>query len=238
MALGLHFADPVRTMRDRAAPLLIALALCACSAEPHSAVVPNRDLHGPEQVGDSIDRLESPERVARLQVDLVLEKLALPDDAAVGDLGCGPGVFAIPLAQRLDHGVVYASDVEPRQLDRVRERIRENGLVNVVPVLASYDDPHFPPGALDLVLLVDTLHHIEDREAYLTRLRGVLRPDGRLAVLEYKPGPLPVGPPADHKLVEGELERTLRAAGFERVEAFATHAHHDFEVWRVKGRDG
>jgi SAM-dependent methyltransferase len=225
-------------MRALPLPLLLVLLLCACrGGEPQSSVLPNRDLHGPEQVGEYIERLASPERVAELQVDLVLEKLALPDDAAVGDLGCGPGVFAIPLAQRLPHGVVFASDVEPRQLDCLRERLHENGLANVVPVLASYDDPHFPPRALDLVLIVDTLHHIEDRERYLSRLRDVLRPDGRLAVLEYKPGALPVGPPADHKLVAGELERTLRAAGFERSETFATHAYHDFEVWRVKRGD-
>lgn len=229
-------------MRAVTTSLLFALALAACRAPepplpPQSTLLPNRDLHGPEHVGDYIERLASPERVQDLQVGVVLQKLALPENAVVGDLGCGPGVFAIPLGRLLSRGVVFASDVEPRQLDRLRERIRESGLVNVVPVLASYDTPHFPPRALDLVLIVDTLHHIEDREEYLSRLRDALAPDGRLALLEYKPGPLPVGPPPDHKLAEGELERTLDAAGYERVERFDTHAHHDFEVWRAKGGD-
>ncbi len=205
----------------------LAAALIACQAS--SA---NRDLHGPADVQDYIERLESPERIDELQPGFVIERLALPRDAWVADLGCGPGVFALPFARACPAGVVLAVDVEPLQLDRLREQLRAEALLNVVPVLASATTPHLPPGRVDLIFVGDTYHHLEDRVEYMRALRAALQPDGRLAILEYKPGELPVGPPADHKLAAGELEDELRAAGWQLVTRFDTHRWHDFQVWK------
>jgi SAM-dependent methyltransferase len=196
--------------------------------------VTNRDPHGNPDLAKYIEILQSRERVADLQVDVVLAKLALPDDAVVGDLGCGPGVFSLAFAKVCPNGVVYACDIEPAQLDQVREKIRAQGVRNVVPVLASADDPHFPPERLDVVFIADTYHHLEDRVAYMQRLQSVLKPGGRLVLLEYKPGNLPVGPPPEHKLATGVLEKELGEAGYVRVERFNTHPWHNFEIWRVR----
>lgn len=194
----------------------------------------NRDKLGPRDVAQSIANLERPERVAELKIDVVLEKLALPRDAVIGDLGCGPGLFSLAFAHACPAGVVYASDIEPAQLDRVRAKAEADGLPNVVPVLAGPHDPHFPRDRFDLVFIADTYHHLEDRIAYLRRLKTVLRPGGRLVLLEYKPGDLPVGPPANHKLPSGVMDREMELAGYVLIDRFATHAWHDFEVWRPR----
>jgi SAM-dependent methyltransferase len=242
-------------------PLRILLALvtatiaCACAgprASPTPETLParsvsvdarpdsiettteNRDHHGDPNVSRYISRLESQERIADLRVGEVIEKLALPPDAVVGDLGCGPGIFSLAFATACPRGLVYASDIEPAQLDRVRERIHSEGMPNIVPVLASADSPHFPPGRLDLVFIGDTYHHLERRVAYLRRLRDALKPGGRLALLEYKPGKIPVGPPPDHKLPAGVMAAELERAGFVPVERFETHLWHDFEIWEPR----
>ncbi|MCA8981350.1 MAG: class I SAM-dependent methyltransferase [Planctomycetes bacterium] len=213
--------------------LVAVLAACSLTACETTWKTPeNRDLHGPEDVEHYIDMLESERRVESLQVGLAIRQLGLPRDAWVGDLGCGPGTFSLPLATACPDGLVFASDIEPAQLDRLRERLAQAELANVIPVLASYQDPHFPPARLDLVLIVDTFHHIDDREVYLRKLKHSLKPDGRLAVLEYKPGDLPIGPPADHKLAAGQLELEMSAAGWTELERFESHPYHDFVVYR------
>jgi ubiquinone/menaquinone biosynthesis C-methylase UbiE len=173
----------------------------------------------------------SEERIAELKPDEVIAALSLPENSIVADLGSGPGVFTIPLARRLSKGVVYAVDVEPQQLDALRARVMEADLHNVVPVLASYSTPHLPPARLDLILVVDTYHHIEDRINYFRRLRGVLRPGGRLAILEWKSGDIPSGPPPERKLPAGVRDAELEAAGFSLLSRFDTHEYHDFELW-------
>src|SRR5262245_43212387 len=173
--------------RPPPAPSAVASAPVSHPA-PAAPPSTNRDKHGNPDVQGYIHSLQSEGRVADLQVDLVVSKLALPRDAVVGDLGCGPGLFSVAFAEACPLGVVYACDIEPAQLDQVRERIRAKGLKNVVPVLASADDPHFPPARLDVVFIGDTYHHLDDRVAYMARLKSVLKPGGRLVLLEYKPG--------------------------------------------------
>lgn len=202
------------------------------AAPTQPGVMPNRDRHGNADVERYIASLQRAERVRDLKVDVVLEKLDLPSDAVIGDLGCGPGVFTIPFARRSPEGTVYASDIEPRQLDVVREKLRATNLRNIVPVLASEDDPHFPAGQLDLVFVADTYHHLEDRAKYFERVAKALKPGGRLVVLDYKPGELPVGPPAAHKPAAGVRAKELTQAGWKLVDSFDTHPYQDFEVWR------
>ncbi len=207
---------------------VIAIILAAL---PQSAPSQNRDHHGPANIDAYIEHLLRPERVAFLQPELVIASLDLPDSAVVGDLGTGPGVFAIPLGLHLPHGLVYAVDVEPRQLDALSARLEAEHVRNVIPVLASHSDPHLPLGRLDLVLVVDTYHHIENRIDYFRRLRATFRDGGRLAILEYKPGDLPVGPPAQEKIPPDVRESELRSAGYTLIRRFDTHRYHDFEVW-------
>ncbi len=209
----------------------------ATAHAPESSAATNRDRHGNPDVEQYLRTLVSEERIARFQIPLVLEKLALRPDARIGDLGCGPGIFAEAFAQQCPQGIVYASDVEPRQLDALRERMRAHGLLRIVPVLSSYEAPHFPPGELDLIFIADTYHHLEDRVNYMRALQSALKPDGRVAILDYKPGPLPVGPKPDHKLKAGELEAELRAAGYQLLDTFDTHPYHDFQIWKPVRRE-
>jgi SAM-dependent methyltransferase len=196
---------------------------------------PNRDRHGPGDVERYIEALQREKRVRALDPEGVIRTLAIAEDAVVADVGSGPGVLTVPLARHLTKGLVYAVDVEPRQLDALRGHLLAEGIDNVVPVLASYSDPHLPPGGVDWILVVDTYHHFDDRVSYLRGLRDDLAPGGRLAILEYEPGPLPVGPPEHRKVPLETRLGELREAGFVLVESFDTHRYRDFEVWRPQG---
>jgi len=190
--------------------------------------------HAPRDLETYIERLASPERQEELAVDRVIGELGLAPDAIVADLGCGPGVFSIPLGQAVSEGIVYAVDIEPVQLDALRLRVAEADVTNVVPVLAALHDPFLPAGRVDLVIVVDTYHHMSDRIAYFRTVREALRPGGRLAIVEWKEGDLGIGPPADAKVSTKTRAAELAAAGFVEGKQFAFHRLHDFEIWHRK----
>lgn len=191
---------------------------------------PNRDPLGPSNVASYIKGLTSPERVAELKPEEVIDALGLRDNAKVADLGAGPGVFTIPLAKHLHRGVVYAVDVEPRQLDELRAKLVKEHIENVVPVLASSSTPHLPPASIDLVLIVDTYYHLTDRVAYFSELRHALAPGGRLAVLQHRVNAPGAGPgTADEPLPE--MHEELESAGYVMLRKFGFHPYHDFEIW-------
>lgn len=113
----------------------------------------------------------------------VVAALALQPGDTVADIGAGGGYFVPHLAEAVGAaGRVYAVDVEAEIAEDLRSRFAEDARVEVV--LGEYEDPLLPDAAIDLVVLVNTFHHIQNRVDYFSRLRSDLSANGRVAVIE------------------------------------------------------
>jgi SAM-dependent methyltransferase len=163
---------------------------------------------------------DDPERDAWQKPHQVIQALALKPGTVVADLGAGTGYFSVRLARMLPKGKVYAVDLEPDMVKYLGERAKREGLKNVTPVAAAPDDARLP-GKVDLVLLVDVYHHIDDRERYFRKLAGSLAPGGRLAVIDFKLDSRR-GPPKSSRIDPGRVKAELAKAGY------ALSAEHAF----------
>jgi SAM-dependent methyltransferase len=166
-----------------------------------------------EEVEEYIAFLERPDRAQWQRPDAVISALALSGDETVSDVGAGSGYFSFRLAEALPHGNVRAIDVEPEMIRHIHHKAMSNSIRNVEAVLTDPDDPQVSPDS-DLVLVVDVLHHVEDRLPWLRRIHETLRPGARLALIEFREGELPVGPPKAMKIPKPELTRMMEQAGF------------------------
>jgi ubiquinone/menaquinone biosynthesis C-methylase UbiE len=173
-----------------------------------------RDEHGnPLDLAAYLARLESPERAAWQKPDELVAALGLSPGAVAADVGAGPGYFTLRLARAVGpSGRVFGVDVDPRMTALLAERARDAGLANVTPVLAP-DGDGLPPRPCDLVLLVNAFHHFPDGPGYLRRLAGALAPGGRIALVDFREGELPVGPPPSHKVTRAQIDGAVAAAG-------------------------
>lgn len=173
-----------------------------------------RDQHGnPVDLGAYLARLESPERLAWQKPDALVAALGLAPGAVAADVGAGAGYFTLRLARAVGRaGKVFALDVEPRLSALLLERARAEGLDQVEAVVAPEGDP-LPPRPCDLILLVNAFHHFPDGPGYLRRLAGALAPGGRLALVDFHEGDLPVGPPPEHRVTRAQIDQAVRAAG-------------------------
>jgi ubiquinone/menaquinone biosynthesis C-methylase UbiE len=95
----------------------------------------------------------------------------------------------------------------------LRERIEKREVKNITPVLGPAADPLLPGGACDLILIVDTYHHFPDRPAYLRRLVSLLKPEGRVANVDFHKRPTPVGPEVQHRVAREEFLHDAKEAG-------------------------
>ena len=152
----------------RAAALLLAIGMLAgCSSIKRFSYE-----------GSSRDEWQQPEQV--------IAALGIRPGDRVADLGSGSGYFTLRLARAVGpDGKVYAVDVDEKMNEYLRQRVAKAGVANVDVVLGRFEDPLLPDGGVDLVLVVDTYHHLEDRPAYFRNLRRDLTAGGRVAVIDY-----------------------------------------------------
>lgn len=164
------------------------------------------------------DWLERAEREAAELPVRVVQALALAPDAAVADIGAGTGYFTFRLAARVPQGRVYAVDIQPEMLARIRARLEALELTNVTPVLGTATNPNLPAASVDVALLVDAYHEFSHPREMLAALFEVLRPGGRLVLVEYRgeDPTIPIRPL--HRMTEAQVRREVEAAGFAWLE--------------------
>ena len=128
------------------------------------------------------------DRDAWQQPGRVITELAITPGQRVADLGSGGGYFTFRLADAVKQdGIVYAVDVDIAMNKDLAQRARERGYENIETVSATYQDPKIPGGRVDLIFTSNTYHHIsEKRTEYFENLRSYLKPDGRIAIIDYK----------------------------------------------------
>ena len=121
----------------------------------------------------------------------VLIHVGVSKAQTVLDYGCGSGTFTIPSARIVgNRGRVYAFEARSSLLERVRERAREAGLSNIVAVLSDSSKPsiNLPDKSIDIILVYDVMHEIDDRLRLLNELHRVLKDDGILSVFPMHMG--------------------------------------------------
>jgi len=172
---------------------------------------------------------DDPARDAWQMPDRVLAALALKSDQVVADIGSGTGYFTVRLARSA--AKVYGSDIEPDMVSYLDKRAAREGLKNIVAIKASADSPNLPE-PVDLILIVDTYHHIGNREAYFRRLATSLKPGGRIAIIDFKPDS-PDGPGKEFRFTPEQIEAEMSAAGYKLAARYDFLPRQNFLVFAV-----
>ena len=176
----------------------------------------DHDFKGAEKWAE---RFDDPARDEWQKPDAVIAKLKLTEKMRVADLGSGTGYFAVRLARALPGGFVYGIDTERDMVRYLNERAAREGLSkNLKSSLGTNVDAQLPE-AVDLVLLVNTYHHIQNRIRYFKRLSLKLNERGRVAIVDFKEGELPFGPPPGMRVAPKEVVKEMEAAGFRLIES-------------------
>jgi SAM-dependent methyltransferase len=112
------------------------------------------------------------------------------------------------------------------------ERAQKSGLKNLVPVQGAPTDPKLP-AKVDLVLMVDVYHHVDQRAAYFRKLAGFLKPGGAVAIVDFTKES-PVGPPPASRIAASEVKAEMTTAGYSLAAEHAFLPNQYFLVFRPR----
>ena len=210
-------------MTPRSLLVAVVLTVTATPAAQQQQPPPAKPDHmhhrfdDPERYAKSFD---DPARDAWQMPERVIGALQLQPAASVADLGAGTGYFSVRLAKAVPQGTVYAVDIEPAMLAHIAKRASASGLTNIVTVPAAERSLALP-APVDVLLVVDTYHHLPDRVGYFRDVQKSLKPGGRVAIVDFRKDS-PEGPPPQFRFEAEQIVAEMETAGY-RVAA-----RHDF----------
>jgi ubiquinone/menaquinone biosynthesis C-methylase UbiE len=159
--------------------------------------------------------LDRPEREAEEAPSKAIAALELRAGQVVADVGAGSGYYSVRLARAVgENGRVYAIDIQPEMLGLLKRKLAAEHLSNVEPILGTETDPKLPAASVDLVLMVDVYHELSRPQEMLRALKRVLRPDGRLVLIEFRKESAWVPIREEHKMSVREARVELEAEGY------------------------
>lgn len=156
--------------------------------------------------------LELPARNLLLSPQKLADRLPLTTTSRVLEVGAGSGFYSVEVARKVSEGRLELSDIQPEMLEKARQKLEAKKLSNVGYAVADAGFLPFTEGSFDVVFLVTVLGEIEDRKAFLSEARRVLKPEGIFSVSEHLPDP--------DFLPFAKVKSLVEKEGFECVERF------------------
>lgn len=148
----------------------------------------------------------------------ILRELSVGTGDVVADFGAGSGYFSFAFAGAVGaEGKVYALDVLPAALEAIESRAKTLGVGNVVATRVNLERANgsgLGGGTVDWVLMKDVLMQNEHKNVILREASRILKPTGRLLVIEWDPRQMVVGPDKEQRIAPEILRPLIEAAGF------------------------
>jgi len=149
------------------------------------------------------DREEQPQKV--------IDILNLKPTDIVADIGAGTGYFSFRIAPLVNK--VYGVDIQPEMIEIMNLLKPEKNILNVEPVLSTNISINLPPASVDLVLMVDAYHEFDYPQEMMSSAIAALKPNGRVALVEYKGENPFIAIKSLHKMTQRQVVREMEAVG-------------------------
>jgi len=174
---------------------------------------------------EKMEKLNNPERLNQIPPGFIWEKLGVSNPDTVVDLGAGTGFFSQRFARMPNVNKVYALDIANVMVDYMKE--------NVVPLHDKIEPLKMDESSIPLpddtagVLVMINLHHeLHEPVKILQESARLLRPGGKLAIVDWKKKQTEHGPPVEKRCDTETIQRQLAGASFRSVKVYDEMPDH------------
>ena len=139
----------------------------------------------------------------------VIDQLEMRSGIMVADFGCGTGYFSIPIAKKIGkEGVVYSFDIVPQKLEAVASQAKTLGITNIITKrvnLENEEGSKLGAESVDWVIMKDVLFQNKLKGNMFKEAKRILKPDGKVLVVEWKAGDSSIGPDSKLRVSRDEI---------------------------------
>lgn len=152
----------------------------------------------------------------------VISRLDLKGDEVFMDAGCGDGHVTMEAYDMMDDtATIYAVDIYGPSIEDLEIDLKKDGITNVIPVQSNIVDKiAIDDDVVDMCLMINVFHHfvsMEKTDEAISELKRVIKPGGKIAVMDYKKADTGYGPPVKFKRNPEELEDMFNKHGLKMV---------------------
>ncbi|MBX3254947.1 MAG: class I SAM-dependent methyltransferase [Chitinophagaceae bacterium] len=161
-----------------------------------------------------MDWLNRAERNAEENTELAIQKIEIPSNGVIADIGAGSGYYSFRLAKKVPKGKVYAVEVQDEMITALtREKaLKKDSVVEIIQ--GGETSPNLPVHSIDLALMVDVYHELEYPYEMMQSIKKSLKPDGKVLFIEYRGEDPAIPIKALHKMTVAQLNKEMEANGF------------------------
>lgn len=180
-----------------------------------------------------LDKLNNPKRLHDIPVDVLWEKLGLPEGGVLIEIGAGTAFFSIAFQRQAKAEKLYACDISEIMIDWINANVVEH-YPAIVPVQTMDDSVPLASATGDLVFMINLHHELDDPTRILNESFRLVRPGGKVLVIDWKPEEMAEGPPLDIRCSVSQVAEQLAAAGFKNITSSSQLEKH-FVIIGSKG---
>lgn len=161
----------------------------------------------------------------------IFKRLGMTKGAVVADLGCGGvGHFIIPAARVVgDQTTAYAVDIVKTVLRSVVSKARLEGVNNIKPIWSNLEivgATKITEGSLDFAFLKNVLFQSKNHEQIITEAIRLLKPKGKLLVIDWGDAMTSFGPPPADRVKPGAIKTLAQKLRLELLDEFVAGNYH------------
>lgn len=176
----------------------------------------------------NLESLNDPVRVKNVNPDLVWSILDLSTPLVLVDIGAGTGLFANIFAQKIDHGKIYACDTEEVMINWMSKNLEYNKTCPIIPLKSEETNIPLEDEVADLVYMMNVHHELNDPQKIIEESHRLLKPGGKLAIVDWKCEKMEKGPDLSIRIPEEVICYQVKNAKFTNIKIYKELLFHSF----------
>lgn len=168
--------------------------------------------------------------------DEIIKNLKILPGQHIADIGSGGGYFSFRFSKLVGkEGKVYSIDTNIELLEYISNNAKQQEQSNIITILATEENIPLTDGNIDLIFMRNVYHHITNRVEYVKKLKKILKPDGKVAIIEYKKRGRSFGShrPSDHFVIPEVIIKEMETVGYQVEEHYFFLQEQSFTIFSI-----